>query len=141
MKSKISIALDTFDSGKNCAQSVLTAYSEQCTYNLKDVIAISSGFGGGMGSLQQTCGAVTGAFMVIGCMSENSKVEINQLIQQFAKLFINEMGSLNCGELTGCDFSTEESKRKFSENKIRDKVCNLCISKSIEIIDSLQKET
>lgn len=137
MKNKIEIALSTFDSGRNCAQSVLTAYSQQCNYKLEDVLAISSGFGGGMGSMQHTCGAVTGAFMVLGCLTNKDNNEINKSIQKFSKIFINELGSLDCGDLTGCDFSTTEGTTKFTNNNIREKVCHTCISKSIEIIDSL----
>ena len=63
---KVSHALSTFDSGFNCSQSVLTAFCNE--FGLHDEMAfrIACGFGGGMGRMAKTCGAVTGAFMVIG---------------------------------------------------------------------------
>ncbi len=36
-------------------------------------LRVSSGFGGGMGWLQNTCGAVTAGFMVIGCKNGKEK--------------------------------------------------------------------
>lgn len=50
----------------NCAQSVLTAFCED--YGLRADMAynIAQGFGGGMHINNGTCGAVTGAYMVLG---------------------------------------------------------------------------
>lgn len=59
-------AILSFKSGLNCAQAVLTAYSEEMNFDKKLALSISCGFGGGMGRLQETCGAVTGSYMVLG---------------------------------------------------------------------------
>ncbi len=54
-------AVQLFQSGLNCAQRVLISFSEKLNFDKKLATAISLGFGGGMGRLQETCGAVTGA--------------------------------------------------------------------------------
>jgi hypothetical protein len=63
---KISHALSVFDSGFNCSQSVLTAFCNEFGLQDEPGFRIACAFGGGMGRMAKTCGAVTGAFMVIG---------------------------------------------------------------------------
>lgn len=80
MKTKAEKAIAYFNSGLNCAQSVFTAYAEEFNIDPELAISISCGFGGGMGRLQETCGAVTGAFMVLGmhncqkCVSDSIRI-------------------------------------------------------------------
>ena len=71
-------AIESFRSGLNCSQAVVTAYSEQLNYDDKLALSISCGFGGGMGRLQETCGAVTGSFMVLGIYNCNKMREIRK---------------------------------------------------------------
>ncbi len=66
MKSKEEIAVESFRSGLNCAQSVVAAYADEMSFDRNLALSISCGFGGGMGRLQETCGAATGAFMILG---------------------------------------------------------------------------
>jgi C_GCAxxG_C_C family probable redox protein len=66
MATKNSNAINRFRSGLNCSQAVLTAFSDDLSFDDDLALCISCGFGSGMGRLQETCGAVTGAFMVMG---------------------------------------------------------------------------
>ena len=67
------IALDYFSKGFNCAQSVLISCADILKIEEEKALRIASGFGGGMGGMQETCGAVTGAFMVIGYLKGKYK--------------------------------------------------------------------
>ncbi|MHC4258915.1 MAG: C-GCAxxG-C-C family protein, partial [Planctomycetota bacterium] len=58
-------AVALFKEGLNCSQAVFSVYSEQMGLDNKTAAKIASGFGGGM-RMGETCGVVTGAFMVIG---------------------------------------------------------------------------
>lgn len=71
----VSQALSRFDEGYACSQSVLLAFSERFGLDERTAKLIASTFGGGMGRLRQTCGAVTGGFMVLGLAfgNENPK--------------------------------------------------------------------
>lgn len=60
-------AISDFSKGYNCAQSVFSAFSEESGIDEEQSRSIAGGFGAGFGRLQETCGAVTGAIMVIGC--------------------------------------------------------------------------
>jgi len=87
-------AIRTFRSGLNCAQAVITAYSEEMKFDNNLALNVSVGFGGGMGRLQKTCGAVTGSFMVLGIhnckkLSDNKdrKETTYSMIQKFSQEF------------------------------------------------------
>ena len=59
-------AISSFKNGLNCAQSVVSAYTDEMKFDPGLALSLSCGFGGGMGRLQETCGAVTGSFMILG---------------------------------------------------------------------------
>jgi len=59
-------AVENFKGVLNCAQSVISAYSETLGLDNELARAVSVGFGGGMGISQKTCGAVSGAIIAIG---------------------------------------------------------------------------
>lgn len=61
-------ARDLFRAGYNCAQSVVGAFHEEMGLSLEDAVRLASSFGGGMGGMRETCGAVTGMFLVAGML-------------------------------------------------------------------------
>ena len=147
MKTKEQKALQSFRSGLNCAQSVLSAYSEELKIDNTLAMSISSGFGGGMGRLQKTCGAVTGAFMTLSVFctqkhenNKESKEQTNLMIQKFADKFISRYGYLDCKSLLNSDLSTEEGRQLAREKNLFEKVCEKCVLDSIKIIDELIEE-
>ena len=50
----------------NCAQTVITTFCEELGLDRAIALQVANGFGGGMGRTGRTCGAVTGAYMVLG---------------------------------------------------------------------------
>ena len=139
-------AIRTFRSGLNCAQAVVTAYSDQMNYDNNMALSVSVGFGGGMGRLQETCGAVTGSFMVLGFYNskkltdnKDRKEASYAMIQRFSKEFKLLNGSTDCLELLKCDLKTEEGNRHAKENNLFGTVCEKCISDSVRIISELTK--
>ena len=71
MTTRTEKAAETFNTGCNCAQAVLSSFDDILNKEKDELLAVSSGFGGGMGKLQNTCGAVTGAFMVFSLYASN----------------------------------------------------------------------
>ena len=59
-------ALSYFNNSFNCAQSVITSFSPELGLSEDDCLKVSCAFGAGMGKQQHTCGAVSGALMVLG---------------------------------------------------------------------------
>lgn len=144
MKQKEERAINSFRSGLNCAQAVLTAYSEDLSFDLDLAMSISCGFGGGMGRLQETCGAATGAFMVLGIWNckkhaDNTirKEETYWMIQQFSDRFKSKFGTMNCKSLLKCDLKTEEGQQYLKGHNLVEDVCEKCIIGSVEIIEEL----
>jgi C_GCAxxG_C_C family probable redox protein len=137
-------AIDQFRSGLNCAQAVLNAYTDHFKVDKTMAMSIACGFGGGMGRLQGTCGAVTGAFMVMGlhnCQkytdTKERKEKTYTMIQEFDRRFRNINGTLDCRELLKVDLKTEEGHQYWKENNLSEKVCEKCIGDAIKIMEEI----
>ncbi len=144
MELKVAQAIVYFKSGLNCAQAVLKSYSDDLNFDNNLALNISCGFGGGMGRLQETCGAVTGSFMVLGIYNsekyadnKDKKDETYSMIQKFSSRFKSIHGVLDCKSLLKCDLKTLEGQRFFQENKLNEIICEKCIADSIRIIEDL----
>jgi C_GCAxxG_C_C family probable redox protein len=142
METKEEKAIRTFRTGLNCAQAVLTGYSDDLVFDNALALNISAGFGGGMGRLQETCGAVTGSYMVLGIYngrrySDNAeKKEVTyKMIQSFSEKFKTINGSTDCRSLLKCDLRTEEGHRYAVENNLFCTTCEKCILDSMRLID------
>ena len=99
-------AVELFKTGYNCAQSVFGAFAEDMGLDLEFALKISSGFGGGMGRLRETCGAVTGGIMVLSMKygytdapGDAAKANLYAIVQKFVKEFTAEFGTAKCDEL------------------------------------------
>jgi C_GCAxxG_C_C family probable redox protein len=144
MEKKEEKAIQLFRSGLNCTQSVLTAYTDDFGFDHNSALSISCGFGAGMGRLQETCGAVTGSFMVMGignCKkypdNKTRKDETYSMIQRFSNEFKSIHGTMDCKSLIKCDLRTEEGQRYLKDNNLSEIVCEKCISDSIRILEKL----
>jgi C_GCAxxG_C_C family probable redox protein len=136
-------AASLFQEGFSCSQAVLAAYSEQFELDEKTALKISSGFGGGM-HIGGACGAVTGAFMVIGLKfgrttaeDIEAKEKTYRLVKDFTERFITRHGSINCRELLGCDISVSEGMRIAKEKNLFSSVCPKFVTSAAEILDQI----
>ena len=143
--SKPEKAVIAFKSGLNCAQSVVSVYSDEQKFDRELSLQISSGFGAGMGRLQETCGAITGAFMVIGLYNSNKYKDVAKgkeasikMIQDFNDQFENLHASTKCHDLLKCDLKTVEGQKHFNSNNLSEKICEKCVANAVEIIESLK---
>ena len=87
----------------NCAESVLYTANSVYKMNLSnDSILLSSPFGGGM-FIEEKCGAVTGALMVLGYIfvDENAHAtkHLKEIIHTYFEMFSSRMGSCECAPL------------------------------------------
>lgn len=95
------------EKGYNCCQAVVCAYCEEHGVDDKEIFKLAEGFGGGMGGLQDTCGAATGAFMAIGIQNSagckedptNTKKDTYKMVHDMAKEFEHVNGSIYCRDL------------------------------------------
>ena len=141
--SKAETAVKYF-SNYNCAQAVAAAYSAECGLDVDKALQAAVGFGGGMGKLQETCGAVSGAVMVLGLYSGfkegDSRDKINAVYEKVRRLiggFSARKGTVKCRDLLGCDLTTEEGQKFFKENNLRDR-CKDYVRLSCELLEEIR---
>ena len=137
-------ALNYYANGYNCAQSVVASFTDLLNIEEEVALRMSSGFGGGMGRMQETCGAVTGAFMVISFMrgkykvgDEEAKEITNNLIQEFSKKFAEQNGTINCKSLISYDLNTEEGRQEAVEADVFNKKCSNLVKLSVELLEEI----
>jgi C_GCAxxG_C_C family probable redox protein len=144
MNSRQTLTIEAFRNGLNCSQSVLLAYSDLLNLDKNIALSIACGFGAGMGRMQETCGAVTGSFMVLSvfaCKKYNDNAERKnktyELIRDFNSKFTELHGTNRCRDIIKCDLNTEEGRKYAADNNIFGSICEKCITDSLEIIDQI----
>jgi C_GCAxxG_C_C family probable redox protein len=147
MSAKPEQAVNIFKEGSNCSQAVISVYAEDFGLSLENALKIAHGFGGGMGRMAQTCGAVTGAFMVLGLKYGNADIHdkearerIYGMVREFARRFENRNGSIVCRELLGCDISKPEGIANAKENGLFASVCPKMVGDAAGILDEMINE-
>jgi C_GCAxxG_C_C family probable redox protein len=126
-----------FDLGYNCAQAVLVPFAVDVGVSDAEAYRMASVFGAGMGRLQETCGALTGAFMALGLahgfVDPKDSVTRDKLLvetQRLAAEFKQEFGSLSCRDLTACDLNTSAGQAYHKEQNQRLLICSRCVRSS-----------
>ena len=137
-------ALSLFRGDYNCSQAIFMAYSETFNFDQDMATGIASGFGGGMGRLQKTCGFVTGSFMILGIYNHNKYSNARErnsntysMVREFHEKFKSIHGATDCLSLMNCDLNTEEGRHYAKENRLSEKVCEKCLSDSVKILQEL----
>ena len=103
--SRVERAKEKFLQGYACSQAVALAFCDVMGMDETAVSKMMLPFGGGLGRLRLTCGAVSGMAAVVGMVfadTENSsanKMKIYAIVQELCAKFQAETGSLICSEL------------------------------------------
>jgi C_GCAxxG_C_C family probable redox protein len=141
---RVELAVSLFGEGFSCSQAVLAAFGDRFGVEREIALRIASGFGGGMGRMAQTCGAVTGAFMLIGlkhggidAKNRQTKEKAQAVVREFANRFISRNDFLICRELLGCDISTPEGYQFAKEKKLFATICPKYVKDAAEIADEM----
>jgi len=141
--SKTQFAIDTFNNNFNCAQAVLTAFSDELGLDKVTALKVSTCFGGGM-RCGEVCGAVTGALMAIGMkyghyISDDieSKNNAYSKTSEFSNEFIAKNDSIICKKLLCYDLSQPEDLQKIKEQNLFRTICPKMISDAVEILEKI----
>ena len=142
--SEINRAVSCFNEGFSCSQAIFSAFSEKLGVPRDLAFKIASGFGGGMSRMGETCGAVTGAFMVIGlkysstsAKNVEAKEKTYTLVRDFAERFKKLYGSLKCKELIHCDLITPEDRELAKKKNIFNDLCQKFVRSAAEILKEI----
>jgi C_GCAxxG_C_C family probable redox protein len=145
--SPVEEAAACFNNGFNCAQAVLSSCSRQFGLSRRAALKVAGAFGGGMARMGETCGAVTGAFMLIGLKHGKIKADDNEsrektyeLAQKFTARFRSKHGSVVCKELLGHDLSTPEGRAAVKEKKLTSTLCPKLVKDAVKIVERVLKD-
>ncbi|HDQ72013.1 MAG TPA: C_GCAxxG_C_C family protein [Chloroflexi bacterium] len=137
-------AVSYFDEGFSCAQAVLATFAPQFGLTTEQAMRVAGSFGSGMAGRGQTCGAVTGAMMVIGLQEgktrgddDAARDQCYAVVDAFVTRFEGRHGSIVCRELLGCDISTPEGMAHARENNLFDERCTTFVRDAADILTTL----
>ena len=139
-KNKVEKVMERFGAF-DCSQAILAAWCEDYGLDVETALKLSCGLAVGMARLGSTCGAVSGAYLVIGlkygkCRPDDSeaKEKTFALIQEFDGRFIEKHGSTNCRELIGVDMRYGDMEIAMEQVQ---KKCPVLVRDAAEILDSI----
>lgn len=144
---KKELASQYFDQGYGCAQSVLAAFADDYGLDEKLALKMATGFGSGMGRLCEVCGALTGAFMVIGLKHGRVITDGNKygnetettyrLVREAADRFKQRNGSITCRELIGHDLNDPQQRARVVELGLFNTTCSRCVLDAVDILEEI----
>ena len=123
-------AAELHNSGYNCCQAVACAFAQKLGIDEETLFKIGAGFGLGMGAMNCTCGAVSGAVMLAGLKnsggtSQRTKAATYKLAAKIIDEFKAKNQSVICRELKGVD----------TGNILRS--CSGCIEDAVKIAEEI----
>lgn len=139
--SKVFKAVECFNNGFNCAQAVFSTYTEELGMDPELARKASCGFGAGMGRLCETCGAVSGAYLLIGLKygmtnreDNEAKEKTYELVREFSNRFKQRNGFTGCRELLGIELTNPD--RTLVSGRVK-AVCPKAVQDAAEIVEEL----
>ena len=132
------------EKGFNCAQSVLAAFGDLTHLPEREAMAVSGGFGGGIGgSHREVCGAMSGAVMVLGILyphaeenSAESKRHLYAVTREFQRRFQDRFGCDRCGDLLQAKVQPDGAARELGISQH----CAVLVVSAVEIVERMLRE-
>ena len=81
----------------NCAQAVLKAFEDKLPVDADTLMKLGAGYAAGMGCMESTCGALIGAVMVAGILTEGRGTPA--VARALVRSFEQRCGATICKEL------------------------------------------
>ncbi len=140
------IALHT--AGSACSQAVFAVFAEDLGLDVAAAHKVAGGFGGGIGRMGMTCGAVTGGIMVLSCAlgasepeDQEKKLALYGVVSDYIKRLRAHKGSIECRELLeGADLWTQEGRDEVKRKQLGASVCNPLIEHAVREAERVLRE-
>jgi len=122
---------------------VLTAYGPGLGLDEDKCVRVAMAFGGGMAYMQDACGAVTGAFMVIGLKhgrpgnDREHRDRVYGLAREFVREFTALHTSISCRDLIEHDLSTKKGQEEARRQGVFKEKCPAFVRDSVSILEKL----
>lgn len=144
MTSRQDKAAGMFANSYNCAQAVLSSFSDISGIDEDTSCKIACAFGAGGGRKQYCCGAVSGSLMVISALTGRSKSGSKSdqensysLAREFFSRFELLHKTSECKKLLdGIDFLTTEGQERYKQEGMSTR-CTGFITDSIAILEDI----
>lgn len=129
---KKELAINLHDKKYNCAQSVACAFAEEVGVDMEVLFRACEGFGLGMGGMNGTCGAISGAVMLASFKNSDgnlnapaTKQATYALAREIVAKFEEKNKATRCRDLKGVDTGTVLRS------------CPGCIEDAVEIVQEV----
>ncbi len=137
-----------FDSGFNCAESVLKACQELYQLPGAEVVPrVATGFGGGIGRKGSVCGALTGGIIALGLemgrvdpKDAQARDRLYAISREIYEKFEKEFGTALCFNLTQCDLTTPEGQKKAKELNLHQNLCSQFVQRVVKWVGEALEE-
>ena len=110
MESRVSDCAALHAKGYNCAQAVACAYADLVGADPQTLFSATEGLGLGMGCMEGTCGALSGACIICGLAKScgdldapTSKGATYKVSREIVERFREASGATRCRDLKGID--------------------------------------
>ena len=110
--------------GCNCCQAVLCAFADEVGMTDEQLKKIGVAFGGGMGCMDGTCGALVGAEMVLGMTKYQGK-PMHRDAAELHRQFESMCKATLCKDLKGRDTGVVLCS------------CDDCVNNAVEIVEKM----
>ena len=132
-----------FKEGFNCSQAIFATYAPDYGCSREAALKLAGPLGGGIGRMAGTCGAVTGALLVIGLKYGTTSLdtELKKIgfakVNEFLTMFKLKNKSCICSDLLGHDISTEDGLRTAREINLFATICPTLVKDAAVILEEL----
>ncbi len=137
------LADEYFRQGFSCSQSVLAACAGRFGLDEQTALRVAAAFGGGLARSGETCGAVSGALMVIGLKygpvtpgDKPARDETYRAGQRLMAAFAAERGSTTCRVLLGYDLSDAVQRQAAHDAGATRAVCPALVRAAVRLLES-----
>ncbi len=140
-------ARDLFLSGCSCSQAVFAAFADDFGMDEQTALRLASSFGGGMGGMRETCGAVSGMLMVAGLKWGYSEVgNLEKKTSHYARVrklidsFKAQHTTIVCRELLAHlgELKKDPSARTAEYYKVRP--CVMFVETAARLLDEMDAQ-
>ena len=148
MQSRVDQAVQTFESGYGCAQSVFATYADLFGIDRETALKLASPMGGGIGRMREVCGTVSAMALLAGLKEGNTdpsdeegREKIYLLVREMSDSFRRENGTIICRELLGIKGMEQSAKPgKRTQEYYESRPCSRLVACAAKIIEEMLLE-
>lgn len=85
----------------NCTQAVVKVFEDKLPIDEETLMKLTAGYAAGMGCMESTCGALIGAVMVAGILTDGKGTP--RISKELVQNFEHKCGATICKELKGIE--------------------------------------